>query len=449
VEPWIEAAEISRPGRRTMSRALWQWLERKRKEAGDAQLPGRAFSGALTLVGLAALGLSFTAGAGIVLSLLNQYDGRTFHVLGLIALTIGVQWILLLLSGLGFLTWGWFRRQGAVSGAQRLLSASLNQLVRRSLGEDAANWWRETSRSRRLFGLPILALSQWAGLAFTLGSLAALVGAVSLLSVRFGWETTTVETMAPAVEEGVRVLSAPWSWVRPDWVPSAEVIRGTLITWEDRKPRMPPAALSSQWYPFLVASVGVWALAPRLILVVLMSMLRHRALQRYSFQERVHREWWRHLTELEVHAVVSGPADGACVILLGGLEEPQDLRRACLQQLRLNLEERVILGAGSLEDDDRAFRTAENYAARSKDGRLVLVAEGWALVPKEFQEVHARLRQSIGPSTPVDVLLIGLPGPGGALGAPSADEITMWERFAGELGDPNLYLQPFQPILAH
>jgi hypothetical protein len=232
-------------------------------------------------------------------------------------------------------------------------------------------------------------------------------------------------------------------------VPDREVIRGTLITWEDRKPHMPPPELSARWYPFLVACLMVWGIFPRLLLAGIMALVRQRALDQYSFQERIHREWWRRLTELDVHAVVSGPADGACAILLGGFEEPAELRRACLQQLRLNVEERFTLGGGSLDEDDRALEQAARFLGRKKDARVILVAEGWALVPKEFQEIHAKLREKLGAKAPIDVLLIGLPGARGTLNPPAEDEISMWERFAAELGDPFLYIQPFQAALAH
>jgi len=449
VEPWIEPAEIGHPGRKTMSRALWQWLERERRKAGDGQLPGRAYSGALALVTCAALALTFSIGSGAVLGLLNQYDGRTFHVLALLAVTIGVQWIFLLLSWIGYATWGLWRHHVIVSGAQRLINLWINRLVRRSLGEDAGNWWRETSRTRRLFGFPALVVSQMAGLAFSVGSLIALLGCVLFLSVRFGWETTTAGTVAPAVEQAVQWLAAPWSWIRPEWVPDDEVIRGTLISLEDRRPVMVASQLSARWYPFLLACLLVWGILPRVTMLGIMTFLRHRALNDYSFQERVHREWWRGLTELEIHAATAGPADGAFALLLGGLDEPPGLRRACLQQLRFNVEERAVLGSGSLEDDEMALKKAVDFLSRKKDGRIILVAESWALVPKEFREIHDRLREKVGAKAALDLFLIGLPGPDHSLKPPAEEEISMWEKFAGELGDPFLYIQPFQAALAH
>jgi len=396
VEPWIEPAEIARPGRKTMSRALWQWLERQRRQAGDGHLPGRAYSGALALVTIAAIALTFSVGSGAVLGLLNQYDGRTFHVLVLLAVTIGVQWVFLLLSWIGYATWGVWRQHAVISGAQRILNLWINRLVRRSLGEEAGNWWRETSRTRQLFGFPALMASQLAGLAFSAGSVLALLGCVLFLSVRFGWETTTAGTVAPVLEQGVQWLAKPWSWIRPDWVPDAEAIRGTLHL--IGRPEAGDAGKRTlrPLVSLLAGLPGRVGNAAPVIMLAIMSVLRHRALDGYSFQERVHREWWRGLTELEIHSATIGPADGTFALLLGGLEEPQGLRRACLQQLRLNVEERAVLGLGSLEDDEAALKKAVDYLARKKDGRIILVAESWALVPKEFREIHSRLRENRG-----------------------------------------------------
>jgi hypothetical protein len=125
------------------------------------------------------------------------------------------------------------------------------------------------------------------------------------------------------------------------------------------------------------------------------------------------------------------------------------LRRVCLQQLRRNVERRAVLGIGSLEEDDRLLDEAAHWLARHKEGRLILVVESWALVPKEFQMFHAQLRAKVGDKLPLDVLLLGLPDASGQLKSPTEGEISIWEKFAAELGDPLLDLQPFQAALAH
>jgi hypothetical protein len=451
VEPWLDPEEIARPGRRTMSLALWEWLGRERAATGTGtgSWPGRAYSVALTVAGAGASVLAFSVGVGTVLGLLNAYDGRTFHVLLLLAVTIGVQWALLLTWLLGFVTVGWWREHAFVSGAQRLISAGIERMVRGSLGEEGARWWRDAVRTRRLFGLPALQVSQVAGVAFSVGSLAALSGCVLLLSVRFGWETTTAEGFPRLVAGTVRALASPWSWFRPDWVPDEAVIEGTRIEWRDGKPVMPPVELSVRWYPFLLTCLVVWGILPRIGLAVVAVWMRDVALARYSFKERAHREWWRELTGLEVQTVIAGPADEAYALLLGGMEEPAELRRVCLQQLRRNVERRAVLGIGSLEEDDRLLDEAAHWLARHKEGRLILVVESWALVPKEFQMFHAQLRAKVGDKLPLDVLLLGLPDASGQLKSPTEGEISIWEKFVAELGDPLLDLQPFQAALAH
>lgn len=449
IEPWIDPKEIVRPGRETMSRALWAWMGREREGTGRRDWPGRAFSGALTGVGFGAVLLAFCAGVGTVLGLLGTYDGRTFPVLLLLLLTIGVQWGLLMLSVFGFLTWGWWGGHAFVTGAQRLVSAGIATLVKRSLGKEGERWWRETVRTRRLFGVPAMQVSQWAGVAFGVGSFLALGACVLFLSVRFGWETTAVHGVAPYVHGMVRVLSAPWAALCPQWIPDETLINATRIELRDGKPILPPLERSSGWYPFLLVGILFWGVLPRLGLVMIAAWMKHRSIAAYAFQERLHREWWREMTEVSVHVAVSGPADGAFALLLGGLQEPEGLRRACLQQLRLNLEDRAQLGVGSLADDLASLERAVNWLAKRKEARLILVAESWALVPKEFREFHEQLRGRIGGKIPVDVLLVGLPAASGGIGEPSGEDISIWERFAAELGDPMLHLQPYKSVLAH
>ncbi len=449
VEPWIEPDRIGRPDSATMSRALWQWLGERRRVLGEKELPGRAFSGAVAWVTVLLVAMLGLAGGGLVFGLLNQYDGRTFHVLVLLGLTLGIQWIILILSLLAFLTVGWWRHGASLTAAQSLLHGWITRLTRRALGDEAAAWWRETSRSASLFRLPALRVSQLAALSFNLGTTAALLACVFFLATRFGWETTTADTMGPALERGTRLLAFPWIWFRPDWVPSAEVIRQTLITWEDRKPVLPPAEASTRWYPFLIASLVTWGILPRLLLLAATAAFAKRALARYSFQERRHREWWRELTATGgLHVETEGPADGAFALFHGGMEPPSDLRRACLQQLRLNVEEQAVHGAGELEDDLAAFERAASFLSRRDSNRLVIVAEGWALAPREFRDFHERLRAKAGTKPEIDLLLVGLPGPERAATPPEAADVTQWERFIAELGDERLHVRPFRPSLA-
>ncbi len=388
----------------------------------------------------------FLTGAGMIFGLL-QYDGRTFNLLLLLALTLGIQWVFLLAGALGFLTWGWWRPDAFLSLAQRAVFGLGSRLARRSLGDDASRWWRETAHSRRLYALPALRLTQTVGIAFNLGTLLALTAAVLFLSIRVGWETTTPETMIPAVKRGVALLSTPWSWLQPGWAPTGAAIEASLIRIENGKPVVPGQTIAAAWIPFILASLVVWGLLPRLLLRLFFGWRERRALATYSFQDRIHREWWRRLTDVHLDIETPVPADGTFALLWGGMNPtPEELRRACLQQLRLNPEAHATHGAGSLEDDTRALDTAASFLAKHRDAPLVIVAEAWSLSPKEFHDFHRALRERIGEERPIQVLLTGVPPAPERLAPAQLDDVSVWETFAASLDDAALYLRPMKAL---
>lgn len=447
VEPWIDSARIDRPDGGIMSAALWEWLRLRRLHAADSQLPGRAFSGAHTLVGLLLTLGMFANAIALVFGLL-RYDGRTFNLLVLLAATLGLSWLLLLAALAGYLSWGLWRHSPFLSLAQNAVFQITDRLMRRPLGQDAARWWRETARTRRLFAFPALALTQKAALSYLTGAICGLLLAVYFLSIRFGWETTAAETMSPFLHRVATVLGKPWSWFRPAWVPTLQVIEQSRISWEQTGPRLPSSGLAGVWIPFLTLTLLVWGVVPRLLLLLWIQGKQRRALRNYSFQDRVHREWWRKLTDFQVEIPVSGPADGAFAILWAGASIPtDDLRAAALRQLRLNIERHGEAGVGSGDDDEACLDQLRNYLRQEPGARLVVVAESWALAPKDLAAFLDRVRQVAGDATGIDLFLTGLPQGGRTLTAPPAGEIAIWEDFAARRNDSSLYVRPYRADL--
>ena len=94
-----------------------------------------------------------------------------------------------------------------------------------------------------------------------------LLAAILFLSIRFGWETTASTTVSPSLHQCAAFLGKPWSWSRPDWVPSLEVIEKSRITWEQSGPQLPDSNLSAVWVPFVTLTLLIWGLCPRLLLL--------------------------------------------------------------------------------------------------------------------------------------------------------------------------------------
>ena len=362
----------------------------------------------------------------------------------LLVTTLGVQWLLLIIALIGFLSWSLWSRQGFVTLAQRLLAGLAEKIARKTLGEDELRWWRETGKMRRLFSLPALQLTQFAGVAFNIGTLGrdGWLCAVSR-SARFGWETTPQETMNQALHRTTQAVAAPWSWLRPEWVPSAEEINASRIVWDKGTPITPRIELARQWYPFFLAALVVWGLLPRLAIWAGLGVRQRYAVTHYSFQERVHREWWRRLTDLAIAVPASGPSDGAIALLWGGVNpNHEELRTSALQQLRVNVSQEAPIGGADVEADDAALNQTGAFVKKKSGARVVILAEAWSLTPKDFQDFHARLRNQIGRDAAVDVFLVGLPANGKIMTSPKDEEVNMWQEFAAGLDDPALFVRP-------
>ena len=66
---------------------------------------------------------------------------------------------------------------------------------------------------------------------------------------------------------------------------------------------------------------------------------------------------------------------------------------------------------------------------------VVLLAEGWALSPARMSALHAKVRASAGPETPVKFLVANA-GPHNTPASPSPEERREWLRFVDSLRDP-------------
>ncbi len=450
IEPWIDPGKIDRPDARTLQKALWRWLQTRKSGLETSKLPGAAISGAFWTVGTAIVLFMAFLGAGTVLGTLGYEDSRTYNVLLLFGLTVGIQWLFLTLGLLGLLAWLIWRNHAFVSFAHRGFQSIVNHTAERTMSKEAAVWWRENAKTRRLFTMPTMLLTQAAGIAFNVGAIAALVGSVLFVSVRFGWETTAENTMNPALSRATEVLGVPWSWFKPEWVPDQEEIAQSRIRWQG-SPLDPieSAILTAEesaraWFPFLVCSIAFWGLLPRLLLYTGFDLRRRSELRGLAFSERIHREWWRNLTDIPIEVTTKGPADNAVALLWGGVKPAEpELRVAALQQLRVNVIDTFPAGGAEVDEDTKAIAALEKLLRKS-DLRIVLVVEAWSLAPRDLGDFLDQLRGTIGASAPVDCYLIGLPQNGKTLTAPKDSEIKVWETFAAERSDPALFIKPFR-----
>lgn len=442
ISPWIEPGKTDRPDSKTMSRALWRWLQVRREAHQGEVLPGQAIHGAQAILGFGLIIGMLMVGSGLIMGML-RYDGRTFNILLLLALSVGMQWLFLVLGLIGFVTWGFWKKRPFATLAQQLLFRGTEKLARKTLGAEATRWWLDNRRMRSLFALPTLQLTQLAGIAFNIGTIATLMGCVLFLAVRFGWETTPERSMNDLLSDTTEAIAFPWAWAESEWVPTREDIENTRIDWVNGKPDTPSVAESRSWYPFFLASMVCWGLLPRILFWGILGARQAQMIRNYSFQERIHREWWRELTALAVDTASPGPSDGAIALHWGGMKpDPERLRVYGLQQMRVHMAEQHRLGGMDLSEDEAVLQKASSYIKKHDGARIIIVAEAWSLAPKDFREFHEKLRDAIGPNVVIEVLLLGLPKGENFLTEPKSEEVDLWQRFAGELGDPAFYVRP-------
>jgi hypothetical protein len=100
-----------------------------------------------------------------------------------------------------------------------------------------------------------------------------LLGYLSLLlftDLAFGWSSTLVDD-AQQIAGLSRMLATPWAWCWPTAVPNIELVEATRYT--RINPQMAQVHWAGRWWQFLLASLLVYNLLPRLLLSALAAFL--------------------------------------------------------------------------------------------------------------------------------------------------------------------------------
>ena len=431
------------------------WLDARREQQANAESnsgraavsPGEAFAGSRWMVALIFGVLSLLAGVGVITSILHR-EQRYFNVVLFLAITLLPQLALLLALGIGWLLRG--RKPEKAAGVfqvivRKAVDALSEKALTRKVGDHAERSWRALRR-RPYLGWPLAVTTQTAAVLFNVGLLIAFATSLLVMDLRFFWESTPAMEAANSLKMIVDALAMPWSWSLPDLVPTGEEIEATrIVAVNDFTERTDSAKV---WVPFLILTLAVWGLLPRLLLRLAVGWLGKKSVQRYAFNERSHRELWRRLTELRLSAPVAGARDDAIVLLWGGSDPDSDgLRTALLQQVRWNPVATVAVGGLDPSADHRAVDdTVEKLRAAERPIRIAVVADSWGLVPRDLGEFLQKLRDAVGDGVSMLCFLVGAPkgDDPSKLAPPTAEDVKVWENFASDLEDQNLRIHPYR-----
>jgi hypothetical protein len=123
----------------------------------------------------------------------------------------------------------------------------------------------------------LAAFSQWLAIGFFAGALGAGVLLVAFTDLAFGW-STTLEVDSDRIHRLFVTLATPWAGWLPSAVPDAELVQTSrFFRLEHAAVPADRAAALGSWWPFVLMTVTVYGLAPRLALLAIATWRRRSA----------------------------------------------------------------------------------------------------------------------------------------------------------------------------
>ncbi|MGH0031477.1 MAG: DUF2868 domain-containing protein [Myxococcota bacterium] len=432
------------------------WLERLRPEDGEslgeqADRAGRVLSALLFVAGLAVGGSAALA--------LFWYDGtHPVNVVRVLGVFVGLQLLLVVGTVVLCLPEGWRRRVPGLTALQEALSllspgrwqGALRRVLPGSQRRAAERFAGLAQRHHRLYGDVekwwLLSASQGFGVAFNLGALGVALALVTFTDLAFGW-STTLDVGAADFGAVTHALSRPWAGLWPAAVPDAALVDATRYFRESAG--HDPAA-SAAWWPFLVASMGVYGLLPRVAFWVLarvqLAFAVRRGLRETPGVAALRERLSSHLVEtgaLEEEAGTA-PVEDATQPTAPALEEGLRCRAIVWSgfpladaaqagaALGVDVESLHRAGEADLAQDAAAIRA---LAEPGGDEPVVVVAKAWEPPVLELLDFLGDLRRAIGDGRGIVLVPLALSDAGRPV-APPAREGAVWRHAVDRLGDP-------------
>lgn len=367
---------------------------------------GRRWVNSLNWAGKFLAWFAILAGIGAAWGCLDRrLEG--VHVVIFLTTTLFIPWLILLV-GIS----AWMFRPGKIGIAGVLLKKLAAKLSGKK-GREVMARIEGNPELVKALGWRIAAKTQAAAADYHVGAVIGLWAMVFFRKVGFFWETTTELAMQRGLEGLVRVLSFPWSWRFPQYLPDvAETRRGN--DWDGG---------GQAWVMFLILALALWGILPRLLLAGFAKTQERRILTAPEFQSPGHRKLWRVLTGVRRGVEPVGPTDGALVIDLGGISPDRDaLRPYFLRHLRMN-----PVSWETLDVLDSGREAAAQLALEKATAGVILLAEGWSLAPRRMEETLKRVVEATaGRRIVVHVADFDQNGKAHAV---KADERAAWEAF--------------------
>jgi len=444
-----------------------EWLDLLRRKTGGTSLGERMQQGfrLLTVVSVVA---GLVAGWGAA-QLVMAFDGtHPVNVISFLGVFVFAQMALVLL----YLAMAiaarsdWARRLNPLDGvlvdlfrSVGMVLSRLSGRVGRSDGESAfASAGRRLtqirSRSALYQGVErrrlMSAIQAWA-VAFNVGALLGALRLIAFTDLAFGWGST-LQLSVDQLTGLCSAMAAPFGWIWPDAVPSAELIAQTQYArLEGAFVAGSSSTQTGLWWPFLVASLICYGLLPRVVTLAASARSGAKLLGRFDLDHRpdvaqlMRRLRPRHVdtrgggggSELdepggESSLATAFTADGGeCVVVLWR-DAPGDqdaLRRLLGDELDLTVSARFDAGGA----DYAVTEAALSALASEHQGRpIAILVEPFVDPDRAFRRFAGEVRQAVGPDVGVHVFLVA------SASERSKRRLRLWRQELQALGDARL-----------
>ena len=325
-----------------------------------------------------------------------------------------------------------------------------------------------------LFIWPAFMLVQLGGIGFNLGVFGATLAKVAFADIAFGWQSS-LQLSAETVARLVQWIALPWSWAVPHAYPSLEQVKGSQMVLKEGMAHLATGDLIS-WWPFLCSAVVVYGLLPRLALLGLGMWQQLRALDRLHFATLGIRPLLQRMaapridtngitvsaetplaTPLPDLAVVTEPVaarQGMLSFFGGGpwfVLIPDELYEDCPLPELIDLLgpgagassiESIRCGAPGIPEAESLAPLLSAATGTTALSGVLLLQEAWQPPLREMGSFLQSIRQVVGETVPIAILLLGKPSSQTIFTPVNPEHLRIWELKMQAIGDPCLDVLP-------
>ncbi len=456
----LDAGREAARGRAALVRAWWRRVGRDEPPG-----PGRRLEAARTLVtaGMAFLGIM--SGSGLALGAFRYNGSEPVNVVKVLALLVGIQSVLLLLTLL--LLPG---RIPGLRGLQDAIAAinpgALAASVYRRLARPQPNLsplfgWHpgRATAAGRFAKWQLLRYAQVAAVAFNCAALVTAALLITFTDLAFGWSTTLAADPV-TVARIVHAAAWPWHALLPGAVPDLDLVARSQFFRLQGSAGFSAAASRelAGWWSFTILAIVTYGLLPRTLLLVFAGLRVKGAERTLLLDDTRVAALLERMTAPEVETASPEPEPpafeapppagrrpvpgaGAAAAPLGTAVgvvwshaiPPDDAGPYAERRLRLTLAELIEAGGARDLAQDRAALEA---IAQAGQGTVVIFTPAWEPPLLEFLDFVAALRRELGPASAVLVTPVAEDER-----CVSEVETDIWGRALGRLSDPQVYLE--------